>query len=122
MVKQIANMLYEGGFGSPGVDIFTNFMPYDAVGILILPKMGGDAISQDTAGFRSGGFQVVTRVEDYDDSLILRVSKALTVHNLTTDNFDIKFIVPRHEPICYPVTEGNNIEYSVNFDTKYARV
>lgn len=123
IVKEVAEMLVDGGVGTLGIDIFTHFMPYDVdIGVLVLANIAGDAIDYEITGMRRGGFQVIVREPDYDDTLISRISSLLTIQSEVMYGLDIKYMLPKSEPVVYPATDGNNIEYSVNFDAMYAKI
>lgn len=123
ILKEMAQILVDNGIGTLGVDMFIHFMPYDvAVGILLLPKQTGDLIDNEVEGLRKGGFQLIVRMPDYDDSFISSIIPLLTIKGKVINGLDVKYILPRTDPVVYPATDGNNIEYSVNFDTVYAKI
>ena len=122
IINKMAAILVANNLGTLGVNIFTHFMPVRVTtGILILPRLSGELIDYDLPGMRRGGFQVVVRVPDYDEALINSIIPLLTIDGKVVDGLDIKYIHPRHDPVVYPATDGNNIEYSVNFDAVYAK-
>lgn len=122
IIKEMASILEDAGIGTIGVDIFVNYMPSDVeVGILLLGRMSGDVIDYYLPGIKRGGFQVIVRVPDYDDALINSILPLLTIQGKTVKGLDVKYILPKTDPVVYPATDGNNIEYSVNFDAVYAK-
>lgn len=123
ILKEMATILEENNIGTLGIDLFIYFMPFDvAVGILLLPRLSGELIDNDITGLRRGGFQVVVRTPDYDDTLVNSIVPLLTIRGKVVKGLDIKYTLPKSEPVVYPATDGNNIEYSVNFDAVYAKI
>ena len=119
----MARILEENNIGSLGIDLFVYVMPYDvSVGVLLLPRPSGELIDHELTGIRRGGFQVIVRSPDYNDTLINSIIPLLTIQAKVLNGLDIKYILPKSEPVVYPATDGNNIEYSVNFDAVYAKI
>jgi len=122
ILREMANILVAGGFGTLGRNIFIHHMPAEVeIGILFRDQMPGDRIDREIKGIRRGGFQVVVRQPDYDDTLARQIAEALSIEAQVIQGLDVKYILPRSEPFVYPATDGKNIEYSVNFDAVYAK-
>lgn len=123
ILKEMAMILEANNIGSLGTDLFIHSMPYDiSIGVLLLNRMSGDLIDHELKGIRRGGFQVIVREANYDDTLINSIIPLLTIQGKIINGLDVKYILPKSDPIVYPATDGNNIEYSVNFDAVYAKI
>lgn len=123
ILREMAALLEDGNVGTLGVDMFIHFMPQDvSVGILLLDRMSGNLIDNEIKGMRRGGFQVITRGPNFDDTLINSIVPLLTIEGKVVKGLDVKYILPKADPVVYPATDGNNIEYSVNFDAVYAKI
>lgn len=123
ILRELAEILHDNNLGTLGVNMFIHNMPQTAsTGILLLERMSGDLIDREIKGMRNGGFQVVVRVPNYNDTLINSIIPLLTITGKVVKGIDVKYILPRADPVVYPATDGNNIEYSVNFDAVYAKI
>lgn len=120
----LAQILIDEGIATAGVDLFIHKMPSNIkVGVLLLNKLSGTPIDFELPGYRRTGFQVIVRHTDYAQGIMLanNVSTALTFKGVesTLGDMLIKHILPKHEPVVFPVSEGDFLEISVNFDAVY---
>lgn len=118
--------LQAAGIGRVGIDMFAHQMPLEvSEGILIKDRFSGDRIDHELPGWREGGFQLVVRAKDFQTGKTL-AQQAMGVLNFIETPLDatchIKYMRPRHEPVSYPISPGNLIEFSVNFETAYVMI
>ena len=122
ILNEMAQILQEANLGTIGVNIFTHHMPQTvSTGILLLDRAPGDFIDHELRGIRRGGFQIIVRVSDYNDTLINAILPLLSIESKIVKGLDVKYIRPKSNPFVYPSTDGKNIEYSLNFDAVYAK-
>jgi len=122
MLAQVASILEQEGFGTPGVDIFIFFMPDDVEqGILLVDTIVGTRIDHELPGYRNGKFQLIVRHQDYEEGmkLALDASEALTILETEYDDVIIKYLRPRTDPVAFPPSEGDNLEFAAVFDSAY---
>lgn len=114
------DLLESAGLGKRGESLFLFNMPDTATrGIVLLSSLSGEKIDHELPGYRKPDFQIVARAHDYlvGHDLAKSAMEALTISQETMlDGMQVKFVRPRHEPVSYPVSDGNYIEWSVNFD------
>lgn len=121
-ITALVQHLQAKGIGTPGHDLFAYHLP-DSVdrAVLVLDDLSGSQKDHELPGLHRGKVQVIVRHTAHAEGIALtkRVSDALTVSNATIDNMDIRYLRPRSEPIVYPFSKGDHLEFSVTFDTVY---
>lgn len=126
LVETLAATLQEKGLGQIGVDIFANNMPAIVnLAIGLFGKLTGDTIDYELKGFRKTTFQLVVRCQlpTEGKNLIKQAADAITFEKaIELPGFHINYIRPRHDPVSYPISDGNKTEFSVNFDACYVIV
>lgn len=121
-LESIAEYLEGLGYGRRGKDIFALHMPEKAtVGILLLNPLQGVPIDHELPGYRKGHFTVIIRHSSYSDGkeLAEQISNELTLLEKQLTDVLIKYVRPRTEPIAFPNSKGDNLEFAVTFDTAY---
>ena len=123
-LQELANYLSDGGIVTQGKDLFIHNMPAKVdSGVLLRGKLTGTPINHELPGYRRTGFQAVIRHTDYKEGFELAetVSSELTFKGGDTvlGSIVVKHILPKHEPVVFPVSEGDFLEFSVNFDAVY---
>lgn len=105
-------------------NLFVNYMgPNIPKGVLIRESYMGTPIDHYLPGYFRASFQIIVRDSDYVEGrrkadIIL---ESLTVRqSRTIGSMYVRQILPRHEPLVYPVSEGNRLEWSINFDAAYS--
>jgi hypothetical protein len=125
-LKNMLTLLEQANLGQPGKSLFLFELPGSAEkAIVLLPQLSGTKIDHELPGLLRPGFQLVVRARDHLSGYDLANAavEALTMNQDTQlDGILVKFVRPRHEPVPYPVSEGNYIEWSVNFDATYVIV
>lgn len=117
-----ADLLESAGYGMKGTDIFINSMPVEANdSILLRQKLTGTPINYDLPGYFRTRFNLVIRSHSYEsgETLIKSVTKSLTVSNLQLDELYLNFSRPTHQPVAFPLSKGNNLEFQVEFEVCY---
>ncbi len=108
------------GLGTQGVDLFINNIPArveEATALMsdLMP------IDPELPNYRKGRFQVVVRSRTHAAGYgrAQSVTAALTMENRALTGYKINYSRPQHEPFDFPRSEGNGLEFSVNFDVNY---
>lgn len=104
-----------------GRTLFSYTMPPTVTrGVLLIPSQTGLEIDHEVGGSSSGRFQVIVRSEDFDagSNLAYLISKELTLLNKALTEYVVVYCRPRHQPVYFPRSEGDQIEFSVNFDVR----
>jgi len=124
----IAEYAESNGAGTIGRDIFAYNMPETAnLAVLLRQPLVGTAIDYELPGYRKTKFQVVLRCKPAEimqgKAAIDDFVEKITLHQETTlTGYKVKYMRPRHDPVMYPISEGGNMEFSVNFDVVYVIV
>lgn len=127
-LKTIAEYAESIGAGMIGRDLFAYNMPESSnLGILLRQPLVGAEIDYELPGYRKSKFQVITRCKppeiEQGRAKIDEFVSAITILSETNlTGMQIKFMRPRHDPVMYPISEGANLEFSVNFDVVYVIV
>jgi hypothetical protein len=117
--------LVNADVGVEGVDLFVNSAPSEVVpAIILVGKLSGDPIDYELPGYRKSGYQVVvrSRLHAEGEELIQKAVEALTMYNVELEGHHVKYSRPKHDFVYFPASDGNNTEFSVNFDTVYVKV
>ncbi len=104
------------------VPVFVWHMPEGInVGVLLLHNLGGARLSPDLPCFKRGKFQAIVRHTNYQEGYALakQVLTGLTLGRKELGSLTVKHSTPIHDPVTYPVSKGDLIEFSVNFETVY---
>lgn len=121
-LEAIADRLQDEGVGVVGRTIFCYRMP-DKVntGILLRDRLQGDRTDHET-GLLNGGLQLVARAPNQIKAkqLAKDASAALSLRDFRLEDMEIKFLLPRGEPVVFPVSDGQLIEALVIFDAIYS--
>lgn len=124
-IDAVVTYLQTKGVGTVGTDLFSYRLPETvATGIVLLPKLSGDLIDWNLPGFIRTGFQAVVRHTDHaaGEALIQQVADVLTLGDMTIGDMQIRHMLPLHLPIVYPVSKGDFIELSVNFEVVFIQL
>lgn len=132
-LEPLAAFLETEGHGTRGVDIFVDFIP-DTVKLATMLRSGlmPTGIDYTLPNYRCRTpWQLIVRAADYpsgyariaDATAKLTINEPYNSDSLPSGtrigNFQFNFSRPRHEPLVYPLSVGNLIEFSVNFDCNY---
>lgn len=121
----IANRLESAGIGKKGKDIFVNMMPASVEQcVLIRQPLSGTKINHELPGYFQTSFQLIVRSHGFENGEVLakRVVSALTISmNEKVEDHLFMYCRPKTEPVPYPLSNGNLIEFNVTFDTAFIR-
>lgn len=122
-LKSLVDYLEDQDKGRMGKDLFIYRMPSEiGAGVLLRDGSQGDLIDHTITGYRIGKVQLIVRGQVIEDGLIrakdLMNTLTLSDQQLSEDYFNQ--CLPKHEPIVFPASDGNNYEFSVNFDVRYS--
>jgi hypothetical protein len=121
-LDSVAEYLAAQGLGVIGTSLFMHSMPEKVKqGVLLLSGLGGTKIDPYLPGFYRAKFQVIVRHQDHQQGVALadQVKDALTLRQVQMTGAKFHFIQPIHEPVVFPVSKGDNLEISINFDAAY---
>lgn len=121
-LEAIAEYLQGEGVGAVAKTIFCYKMP-DKVesAILLRDRLQGDRIDHET-GLMKGGFQLIARAKTQSGakSLAREAAVVLSMLNKRVEDMEIKYLLPRGEPVVFPVSDGQLVEALVVFDAAYS--
>lgn len=107
------------------VPIFMFHLPEDIeLGVLLrVSSAGGAKLDPYLPNYKKGKFQAIVRSKDYEEGYgiaqqVIAIFKKVAGTTMGNGTI-IHFVFPIHDPIPYPVSIGNFIEFSVNFETVY---
>lgn len=106
-------------------DIFIYQMPNTvSKAVLIRQAEGGDPLDWNLPGYYRTTFQVIVRHSDPEQgmALALQVSEAFTVSGITIGNMKVIHFLPKNRPFVFPVSEGDLLEFSINFDAVFSEI
>ena len=121
-LESIAEKLEVDGVGTRGASLFVHRMPENVDrGVLLLSRLAGTPINHELPGLRRTSFQVIVRDIDYASGYAKaeQISQLLSIENQLVGDMNIHWILPKHEPVVYPVSKGDLLEISVNFEAVY---
>lgn len=124
----LARLLESKNVGIEGTSIFVFQMPADCPqGVLLKLPLSGIPVDHYLPGFYDSRMQMIVRAQSQSagDTLVRQAVAAL-VHDITTDYYDqpgsvfamrINHLLQDNLPIRFPRSDGNGIEWSINFKT-----
>lgn len=121
----MADILQSAGLGVQGETIFINRMPPAAQrAILLRSPLAGTKIDYELPGFYQTEFQLIARSHDYADgeALVTQAMAMLLIEVETDiDGVRVNYCRPRTDPITYPLSLGNLLEFSVTFSICFVK-
>jgi Bacteriophage minor capsid protein len=106
-----------------GESIFVFHMPFSVkTGVLLLHNLNGAKLDCELPGYKKAKFQAIVRSSNFETGYQLSkdISKAFQgAKRITLDGVFYYFIKPIHDPVAFPTSAGDNIEFSVNYETIY---
>lgn len=118
----LAQKLEDDGAGIQGKTVFINMMPVECVkGILLRNKLSGTKIDYELPGYYKTKFQLIARAQSYQvgSDLIDAAFASLTLAHTTLDTMTVFFIRPATQPVTFPLSKGNLIEFAADFDAVF---
>lgn len=120
----LAQLIEDEGLGVKGQSLFLNMMPSEAESaILLRSPLVGTKIDYELKNYFKTEFQLIVRTHAYADgeALIKQVCDLLTVTDKQVEDVFFKTCRPRTEPVVFPLSAGNLLEFNVMFDTVYVK-
>lgn len=105
-----------------GVDLFAYSMPAQTSrGVVVVAEPAMSSIDYYIQGVYKHRIQVIVRDSDYTRGMKTanEISDLLKGERLTIGNHFFDFIRPRHLPMAYQRGESDQMEFSVNYDTRF---
>lgn len=115
----LAEKLEADGVGVMTDTIFINMIPVEApTGVLLRNPLQGTLIDYELPGFYKTTFKVICRAPNYaeGEALIQAVFDSLTVIEAQVGPMYVKHMRPRTKPVVFPLSKGNLLEFSADFD------
>lgn len=103
-------------------NLFLTHMPAQVTrGVLLRENAPGPMVDHEIPRYYRASFQVVVRHDDYPKGRKMAedISAALTMHEVTIGSMLFHYSRPRHLPFVFPASQGDLLEFSVNFDACY---
>lgn len=118
------------GLGQGGQDIFVDQMESSVVnGILVRTPLTGIDIDHELPNYYRGALQVIVRSAQHAPGKAKADALVSGLSIYETDLLDsngkgmrMKRMLPKTLPIVYRRSDGNGIEFSVNFDVAYTMI
>lgn len=109
--------------GVMGKSLFINMIPADAPqGVLLRTSLSGTRINYELPGFYRASFKIIARSGGYEvgEALITKAIEALTLgHGEQVGGYVYRYCRPVAHPAAYPLSKGNLIEFSTDFDVAF---
>lgn len=105
-----------------GVDLFVYSMPAPVTaGVLLTHESAGNRVDHEMPGIFEGRFQVIVRDTDYDLGFqrAWEIFYLLTLLEQDLTDYIVTYCRPRHTPMPFSRSDGDLIEFSINFDLRY---
>lgn len=121
----LAQRLQASNVGTMGKNIYINMLPIDvSLAVLLRNSLTGTEIDYELRGYSKTHFQAIVRAPSYPqgEALMNKLTAALTLSDTTVDTYHFNYCRPRTEPVVFPLSEGNLLEFSVYFDVSCYRV
>jgi hypothetical protein len=129
-IEVIARRLHDAGLAIEGQTLFLYAMPSDVKkGVLVKLPLQGIHNDFELPGFFNAQVQVIVRAQNHAEgsALAQAVIDALQIYRrtvlfdpgTTTEAMTVNWFRPITLPIRYPRSDGNGLEWSINFETCY---
>jgi len=118
----LITLLQTSGLGVPGQTIFLNMMPAEAdSAILLRNPLSGTKIDYELPDYYRSQFQLIVRGKSYKAAQAVsdQAIAALTLVNTQVGTLYFNFCRPKTEPVAFPLSKGNLIEFNVNFEVNF---
>jgi hypothetical protein len=118
----LAQKLEDVGLGIQSETIFINMIPVECPqGILLKNSVQGTKINYYLPGYFKSQFKLIVRSSSYTngETLASAVAAALTINETQLGSMYFKYIRPATKPVAFPLSNGNLIEFAVDFDVVF---
>lgn len=119
-LEPIAEYLEAQAAGTTGVDIFVYEMPHGVKsGVALLNSLSGTPIDHELPGYYKAPFQIVVRNPNYQaaEAKATEVMNLLTFERQVIGTMSFQYLRPNHLPVGYPRSDGDEVEFSINFSS-----
>lgn len=117
-LEPFANLLQAEKHGQIGKTLFMNMMPATAkTAILLRSPLTGTPLDHELPGYLKHEFQLIVRARSYTEgeAKIEAVTAALTMYERQVGDLYVKYVRPQTKPVAFPLSDGNLLEFSVQF-------
>jgi hypothetical protein len=128
-INCLYNRLIAANLGVEGESLFLHTMPADCrQGILLKMPLTGVVIDYELPGFFCTKVQAIVRAQSQvaGETLAKQVSAALEIRLRSTlagpPDMLVNWLRPLTLPIVYPRSDGNGLEWSINFEICYVMI
>ena len=108
-----------------GVDLFVFSIPHGIdKGVLLTREVSETRVDHEIPGRSQSRFQVIVRDPDHETgkALAYELYWLLWIREFTDwTDFCTNYIRPRHEPVAFRRSDGDVIEWSINYETDFFR-
>lgn len=121
----LAEHLQTNKVGTMGKTIYINMLPIGVpLAVLLRNSLTGTEIDYELPGYSKAQFQSIVRAPSYPqgEALMEKLTAALTLSDVTIGPYHFNYCRPRTEPVVFPLSEGNLLEFSVYFDVSCYKV
>lgn len=124
-LEHLAKILETAQIGVANSDIYIDFMPATAkTGVLLRLPLTGVRTDWHLPNHYKTGVQAIVRAQKHATGSVIaaKVYKALTLTQKTAfanPAMIVQHLLPEHLPVVYPRSDGNGIEWSLNFRAVY---
>lgn len=105
--------------GTMGKTLYINMLPIGVpTAVLLRNSLNGTKIDYELPGYSRTQFQAIVRAPGYPqgEALMEKLTAALTLTDKAIGSYHFNYCRPRTEPVVFPLSEGNLLEFSVYFD------
>lgn len=111
--------------GTMGKTLYVNMLPIDVSNaVLLRNSLNGTEIDYELPGYFRTQFQAIVRAPSYPagEALMAKLTTQLTFAEKVVGEYHFNYCRPRTEPVVFPLSEGNLLEFSVYFDASLYKV
>lgn len=111
--------------GTMGKTLYVNMLPIGVPqAVLLRNSLTGTEIDHELPGYSKTQFQAIVRAPSYPqgEQLMEKLTTALTLSDEKLGQYHFNYCRPRTEPVVFPLSEGNLLEFSVYFDVSCYKV
>lgn len=124
-LKPLTEYLDQKKVGVFGKTLFINMLPISVpLAVLLRNSLSGTEIDYELPGYSKTQFQAIVRAPGYPqgEALMAKLTEALTLNDVTIGIYHFNYCRPRTEPVVFPLSEGNLLEFSTYFDVSCYKV
>lgn len=121
LLERLRTRLLEGNLGH---DVYVFHMPaHERMAVLLLARKAAP-VNHYLPGYYKSDYQAIIRAPSSDiaggQALADQVMVLLSIEQESQlADIAVKYSLPRHQPFMYPVSNGDLIEWSINFDAAF---